>query len=57
MAMSVYPVTFGFSERFLADRQRLTYVIAATVVVLILLEMLITAHFDMQRLALSQPQS
>ena len=50
--MSVYPVTFGFSERFLADRQRLTYVIAATIVVLILLETLITAHFHVQRLAL-----
>ncbi len=50
--MSVYLRTFGFSERFLADRQRFTYVLAATIAVLILLEMLIVVHLDAQRLAL-----
>jgi hypothetical protein len=49
--MSSLPVSFPFSEGVLADRLRFTYILAAGMVLLILVEMLFATDFQVQRLA------
>src|SRR6476620_3834866 len=46
LGMSIQPQTFAFSERYLANRRRFIYLLAAPMVILIVFEMLIMTRFE-----------